>query len=498
MNRRYFLKKIGMGATVAFAASVMGPLADKVSAADPAKPNILLFHIDDLGWSDVSCYVAPYGEVYIETPNIDQLAADGIRFTDGYATCCVCSPSRASVMTGKYPQRTGITNHLLASGAGEGYPSSTKEVLCPGQLQDLAFEEVTVAEILKGQGYKTCHLGKWHLNETASMYPQYHGFDKNVGGISTGRPGSGYHHPYSYGSLVSYEGSYLSYQLAEETIDFIQESYDESKPFFINFCHYAVHEPIIKDGVGQGPADLTAKYEAKSKPSRYSSVSSLVDDYAAMTEAVDIALGQVIAKLEQLNIRNNTLIVFTSDNGGHRAATSNWPLRGSKQDPYEGGVREPWIASWPGVIPAGVVSDEQVTGVDILPTFCDVARASLPAGQAIDGVSLLPVMKGTGELKKRCLYWHYPHYNSYNLPPNSFIRAGDWKLIRWYAGDTKYELFNLKDDLSEKYDLADKMPDKVKELDEKLTRWLRETGARLPIPNPAYTGVKKKKRVKAG
>lgn len=451
--------------------------------ATPQKnPNIIIIHIDDLGWADVSCYASQYGEVYIETPNIDNLASSGIRFTNGYANCTVCSPSRVSLLTGRYPTRSGLTNHLLAAGGEkEFYGNAKSEVLCPGHSNNMPLEDVTIAEVLKPLGYKTCHIGKWHVAKSKDCFPPNQGFDVNIAQITGGRPGKGYHAPYEYGNLKSEPGSYLTYQLTEEANKFIEDTHNANEPFFLHFCHYGVHEPLKE----QGPDDLKEKYQNKKIPERYSQV-KLIIDYAAITEAVDRSVGQVIAKLEELNIRNNTLIIFTSDNGGFMRGTVNWPLRGAKGSPYEGGIREPWIVSWPGVIKAGRTCEVPIMGIDVLPTICDIVGTALPKGREIDGVSIWPVIQRTKELAVRSLFWHYPHYRSSNLPPHSIIRDGDWKLIRYYAGEREYELFNLKDDLSEENNLALEEGGIVLNLDKKLSTWLDETGAKFPVKNPDY------------
>jgi arylsulfatase A-like enzyme len=344
--------------------------------------------------------------------------------------------------------------------------------------------EVTIAEVLKQAGYATCHVGKWHLGPDA-WYPEKQGFDYNIGGCDYGQPPS-YFDPYHRDKLrpniptlpPRKEGEYLTDREADEAVKFIKQHKD--KPFFLYMAHYAVHTPI------QAKKDVVAKYESKTPTDQDNAT------YAAMVESLDDAVGKIVKTLDELKLAENTVIFFTSDNGGlignkKRPVTSNLPLRSGKGYPYEGGIREPLIIRWPGVVKAGSISDDPVTSVDYFPTICQVAGADMPSDKVIDGISLVDHLKSAGKKKldRDAIFWHFPHYRPGNVAPYSIIRDGHWKLIKRYEGK-KFELFNLSDDLSEKNDLSKSMPTKVEQLDTKLTSWLADTGAKLPRANPDY------------
>ena len=481
MKRRGFLKAVGLLA-------VAGCLPERTGGDVGAKktaPNVVFILVDDLGWVDVGCY----GSKYYETPNIDRLSREGMRFTDGYAACAVCSPTRAAVMTGRYPARTGITDWIHdqnfkgdrsdpnQKGPDKWVGGKSKKVLCPPNPYWMELEEITIAEILKEQGYTTCHVGKWHLGPKA-WYPEAQGFDYNFGGCAYGQPPS-YFDPYGRGASrpniptlsPRKKGEYLTDREADEAVGFIKKHKDE--PFFLYMAHYAVHTPI------QGKKELVEKYEAKDKAGQKNAT------YAAMVESVDDAVGRLLDTLEELGLEENTVVFFTGDNGGLLRYTNNAPLRMGKGYPYEGGIREPVIVRWPGHVKPASVSDTPVTSVDYLPTICEMAGAKLPAGRVIDGESLTGVLKGKAKLKRDAIYWHFPHYRR-KIVPYSIVRAGDWKLIKRYEGK-KFELFNLKDDISEENDLAAKMPGKVKQLDAMLVNYLKESNAKIPVPNPDYS-----------
>jgi len=481
MRRRDFLRLAGAAMTLP-AAGGIAPAKDKSSV----KPNIVLILVDDMGWSDVVCNV---DNGYFETPNIDRLASEGMRFTNAYAACAVCSPTRASVMTGRYPARIGITDWIRPSEGTvnpQGYEGdSSKEVLCPENYIFLDPGEVTIAEILKDSGYTSCHVGKWHLG-SASFYPTAQGFDYNVGGTSAGQPPT-YFDPYSISTLADRQtGEYLTDREGDEAVGFIENAVDQSKLFFLYMAHYAVHSPI------QAKSDIIAKYDAKPKPADLSASA----EYAAMVQSVDEAVGQIMAKVDALGVRDNTVVIFTSDNGGESAFTDNSPLRSGKGYPYEGGIREPWIVRWPGVVEPASTCAEPVITVDILPTICEILGLRLPLGLVIDGESIVALLKQAGSLRRKELFWHFPHYRYSQEVPYSIIRRGDWKLIKRYSGANKYELFNLKDDPYEQENLADAEAPKLKELEERLAIWLRHTGAKMPKPNPDYVNSGEKKRVR--
>ncbi|MBN2137725.1 MAG: sulfatase [Sedimentisphaerales bacterium] len=484
IRRREFLKLLG--ATVVSAG--VGGIAARGGGGAASKPNVVLILVDDMGWSDVVCNTDNH---YFETPNIDSLASEGMRFTNAYAACAVCSPTRASVMTGRYPARIGITDWIRPSEATvnpEGYEGDAgKEVLCPKNHVFLEPEDVTIAEVVRPLGYATCHVGKWHLGGS-SFYPTVQGFDYNIGGTSAGQP-PGYFDPYSIATLPNRStGEYLTDREADEAAGFIENAVSQGKGFFLYMAHYAVHSPI------QAKVDVIAKYEAKGLPAGLSSSAQ----YAAMVESVDDAVGTIMAKIDELGIRDDTIVIFTSDNGGESAFTDNSPLRAGKGYPYEGGIREPWIVRWPGVVTAGSVCSEPVITIDIMPTICEAIGVRLPAGRVVDGVSIMPLLRQSGTLRRQELFWHFPHYRYSHEVPYSIIRRGRWKLIKRYAGDKKHELFNLEDDPYEQSNLADSRRDKVKELEERLGIWLRHTKAKIPIPNPDYADKAEKKQVRIG
>jgi len=480
-----------IAAIVAISLAVGTSLARSVLAGAAAKrpANFVIILVDDLGWMDLSCQ----GSRYFETPHIDRLAAQGMRFTNGYAACAVCSPTRAAVQTGRYPARLGVTDWIRARFQGGEIPADGKNptqyvggpnqaLLCPPNALFMELDELTLAEALKPAGYVSCHVGKWHLGQQG-QFPEKQGYDENHGGCDLGQP-PGYFDPYEskqkYYSIPNLpprkKGEYLTDREADEAVAFIRANKD--RPFLLNMCHYCVHTPL------QAKQDVIAKYQAKPKTNQKNAV------YAAMVESVDDAVGKIMAALDELGLAERTVVIFTSDNGGLLGSTDNAPLRSGKGFPYEGGIRVPLVVRWPGVVEAGSTCDVPAISVDLFPTLLQIAgrvpSGWLPEDRPIDGVSLLPVLKQTGGLKRDALYWHFPHYR---VPcgPYSIVRSSDWKLIKWYQGN-QFELFNLADDLSEAKDLAGKMPEKVRQLDGQLTAWLTSTGAKLPKPNPEYAG----------
>jgi len=492
MKRREFIKGLGLGATALAIPGGMSAFKRLASQGPQNRLNFVLILVDDLGWMDTGCY----GGKYYETPNIDRLASQGMKFTDGYAACAVCSPTRAAVMTGRYPARTGVTDWIHfrdfkgdrtdpnQKSPTEYVGAKDRKLLCPPNPFWMELDEVTIAEILKPAGYTSCHVGKWHLGPDA-WYPDRQGFDINIAGCDYGQPPS-YFDPYfrsGWGGIPTLkprrQGDYLTDREADEAVRFIKEHSD--RPFFLYMAHYAVHTPI------QGKQDLVEKYKARQP--------TLWDNpvYAAMVESVDQAVGQIMAALDELNLADNTLVIFTSDNGGLMGVTRNAPLRGGKGYPYEGGIREPLIIRWPGVVEAGSKCSEPVTSIDFFPTICEAAGVKLPSDRIIDGESLMPLLMQTDSLKREAIFWHFPHYRN-KIGPYSIIRAGEWKLIKRYEGKKStrryegkaYELFNLKDDLSERYDLSRQLPEKVRELDAQLTAWLKATDAKLPKRNRKY------------
>ena len=457
------------------------------------QPNIVLILIDDMGWTDLSCM----GSEFYETPNIDRLASEGMTFTSGYAACPVCSPTRASLMCGKYPARVGVTNWI--GGHNEG------KLISAPYVHELPLEEFSIARALKAAGYTTWHVGKWHLGKEP-YWPDKHGFDVNVGGCAMGCPHHGYFSPWSIPSLADGpEGEYLTDRLGDETARLI-ENHDAATPFFLNLNFYQVHTPL------QAKPEKIAKYEAKVKAMGLDKVQTHEDGdffpfdrnrshrikrrlvqshttYAAMIESLDENVGKVLAALEATGRMDNTLILFTSDNGGvstsEGSPTCNAPLTEGKGWTYEGGVREPTFARWSGVVAAGSQCDEPITSPDFYPTMLEAAGTPLLPEQHMDGVSFLPLLKGE-EMERGAIYWHYPHYGNQGGTPGGIVREGDWKLIEFYE-DSHVELYNLVEDIAEQNDLAGTEPARAEALQAKLAAWREEVGAIMPEPNPDFT-----------
>ncbi len=451
-----------------------------LSAQDGNRPNIVFIMVDDLGWTDTGFN----GSRYYETPHMDQLARDGANFTQAYAAGAVCSPTRASVVTGRYPARLQLTTHIpsMAKGWNMGvppenavfthdHPASQRQSGVPNRNY-LPLEEVTIAEILKKAGYYTGYIGKWHLGHDA-YHPVHQGFDWQAGVSNWGQPMS-YYSPYQRSvrgvthrieSLQEglQEGEYLTDRLGREAVDFIQQN--KKKPFFLQLAFYSVHTPI------QPPEENVSYFGQKEKTENHQNPA-----YAAMIHKVDENIGRVTSTLRELGLEENTIVVLYSDNGGLLRVTSNEPLRKGKGYAYEGGIRVPLVIKFPGGIKKGQIIDIPVTSVDFLPTFCEAA--SVRPGQT-DGKNLWPVLVSDKAQLERSLYWHFPHYRGNDIVPYSIIRQGDWKLIKRYEGK-EFELFNLREDVSEKTDLAAKMPGKVLELNEKLEEWIKDTGAGVP------------------
>lgn len=457
-------------------------------------PNVIVILVDDMGWMDLSCQCSDY----YRTPSIDRLATEGMRFTNGYAACAVCSPTRAALQTGRYPHRIGVTDWIRsrfqrgrigtpAKNPTEYVGGKNRKFLCPPNPYWMEHEEISIAEVLKGQGYQSGYIGKWHLGDPA-WFPPGQGYDENKGGCDYGQPPS-YFDPYNqpkgrhetlrqgiHNLPGRKKGEYLTHREADEAEALIRGWHEKKKHFFLMVGHYAVHTPI------QALAEVAAKYQREKKPNNAK--------YAAMVESIDDSTRQILATLKELEIDKNTLIIFTSDNGGldrNGSPTENAPLRSGKGYAYEGGIRVPFLVRWPGVIPAGKVSNEPVCSIDILPTVVEAAGAKAPSDRAIDGLSLMPHLKsgGTAKLLRDDLIWHFPHYR--HAPgPYSIIRQGNHKLIKFWGGP--FELYDLKEDLGEARNLAATMPKRVSELDTLLLKRLKETGARLPRENPDYAG----------
>ena len=426
------------------------------------KPNFVFILIDDLGWTDLSCFGS---EVY-ETPNIDQLAAKSMKFTNAYAACTVCSPTRASILTGKYPATLNLTDWI----PGHALPHAKLQV--PQFNQELPLNEITLAEVLSEAGYVSTSIGKWHLGHE-SFYPEEQGFDSNIGGTHKGQPPI-YFAPYNIPTLEEGpEGEYLTDRLADEAIQFIETN--QERPFFLYWPHFAVHTPL------QAKPELVDKYQQKMKPEQAQNNPT----YAAMIESVDQAVGRIVEKLQQLNLSENTIIIFMSDNGGLARVTSNEPLRAGKGSAYEGGHRTPMFIYWPQVIQPGAVGEVPVSSIDFYPTILEMAGVNVPNSEQIDGLSLVPLLTQTGELNREALFWHYPHYHPGGATPYSAVRQGDFKLIEYFE-DNRVELYNLKSDLSETQNLAQEMPEKRDELLKLLADWRQQVKAQMPTPNPNF------------
>jgi len=443
-----------------------------VNATQPAKrPNVIVILADDLGWTDLACY----GSDLHETPHLDRLAKDGMRFTQSYSACTVCSPTRAALLTGKYPARLRITDWI------PGLMPDNPKLLVPDWTKYLPTSETTLAKLLKALGYVTALIGKWHLGGEA-YYPEKHGFDVNIAGTDQAAPPS-YIAPWKIPTLTEgKDGDYLTDRPADEAVKFIEKNKD--RPFFLYLSHFAVHTPI------QGRADLVAKYKAK----RRAGLTHQNAAYAAMVESLDASVGRIRAKLRELNLDERTIIIFTSDNGGRVPTTSNRPLRVGKASAYEGGVRVPLIVLWPGVTKQGSTSDTPVITMDLFPTILEMTNAKTLSSSSekekarLDGANLAPLLRGTGELARTELFWHYPHHQHYQLGgamPYGAIRSGDFKLIEFY-NDMRVELYDIKNDIGEQTDLAKARPKQVDDLRTRLHAWRREVGAQMPTPNPKY------------
>lgn len=443
------------------------------NAQGARSPNVVLILADDLGWTDLGCY----GSDLHETPHLDRLAASGARFTQAYSACTVCSPTRASILTGKYPARLHVTDWI------PGLMPANPKLIVPDWTKQLVEEEQTLAEVFRDAGYATASIGKWHLG-MEEFYPEKHGFGLNIAGTQAPSPKS-YFAPYSIATLPEgTEGEYLTDRLAAEAEKFLRDNKD--RPFFLYLPHFAVHLPI------QAKADLVEKYRAKLRPG----LKHTNPTYAAMLESLDAAVGRVLATLEELKIAEQTIVVFTSDNGGHIPTTSNAPLRYGKASCYEGGTRVPLLVRQPGKIEAGSVCDVPVISPDLFPTVLSMSRtapATSPGAiRSVDGIDLSPLLYQQGSIDRTELFWHYPHYQLYQqggATPYGAIRAGDWKYIEFFDGQPA-ELYHLAVDGSEQRNLAGEMPEKALALASRLQAWRREVGAQMPTANPTYDPTK--------
>jgi arylsulfatase A len=503
--------------------------------ADKQKLNVIFFLVDDMGWTDVGCY----GSSFYDTPNIDQFAQEGIKFTNAYATCHVCSPTRASIMTGKYPATLHLTDWLPGR---KDFPF--QRLLNADINQHLPFEEITIAEALKEHGYATAIYGKWHLGMEGSG-PLQHGFDRHIpeNWNHCCPPSTGFRAPWELEGLPNVEGDYLTDRLTDEALVYIEENKDN--PFFLYLSHFAVHDPI------DGRPDLVEKYEERRAqmgpqetapfilegdpdaevpltreeldrmigepeyqehrvlPNRTVKIKQIQDnpEFAGMVESVDESLGRVLAKLEELGLEENTIVIFFSDNGGMAASnlgnpkrvipdslldraysTSNLPLRGAKGWLYEGGIREPMIVRWPSHTEAGAVCDEPVISTDFYPTILEMLGLPEPPDIHLDGKSIVPLLEGN-EMERGPIYWHFPHYSNHGMQsPGGAIRYGDYKLLEYYENGT-IQLFNLAEDIGEQNDLSESEPAKAQELREMLHKWRESINAQMMPSNPEYVSA---------
>ncbi len=454
------------------------PTSSRGAEQNTEKPwNFVFLLADDLGWADLACYG---GDLH-ETPHLDRLAKESVRFTDAYAAAPVCTPTRASILTGKTPARLHMTIWREASGD----PPLKRKVVPPVTVGDLPHEEVTLAEVLHEAGYYTAHVGKWHLGG-ASHYPETHGFDANIGGSHWGAPTT-FFYPYSgsgtFGNEFRYvphlelgsPDEYLTDRLTDEAIRIVERVHD--RPFFLNMWWHTVHTPI------EAPEEMVEPYRERLRPELNHQNAA----YAAMVESLDTNVGRLLAKLEELGIADRTVVVFTSDNGGFinknrgQVVTNNTPFRSGKGSLYEGGVRVPLMVRWPGVTPEGQVCRGPVSTIDFYPTLLEIAGLSGSADHnaSVDGMSLVPVLKKPdASLARDTLYWHYPHYYPTTAPVSS-IRQGDWKLLHYYEDD-RVELFNLADDLGEERNLSSNRAEVAAELRKELDGILRDVDAQFP------------------
>lgn len=464
---------------------VMPSMAEEpLTKSVTGRTNIIYINVDDLGWADLSCQ----GSKYYETPNIDKLATQGMRFTNAYAPASNCAPSRACCLTGQYTPRHGV---YTVGNSARG-SAKNRRLIPVTNTPFIKSSHRTIAHALTAAGYKTATIGKWHISKD----PLQNGFQTNIAGSSAGAPVAkpgGYHSPYRYKNCVAKQkGEYLTDRLTNEAITFITKN--KTEPFFLYLPFYSVHTPL------QAKPKKKAAYAKKKGTKAHNNPT-----YAAMISSVDENIGRLMATVKKLGLEENTLVLFTSDNGGMWKYSKQWPLRAGKGSYYEGGIREPLIVRWPAKIKPGTTCDVPVIGIDFFPTFLAATNVKKPKGKEFDGVNILPLLTQTGTIKKRPLFWHFPIYlqasagpkdgipetifPKWRTVPGSVIRYGDWKLHEYFH--EKVELYNLKNDIGEKNDLSKKEPAKVKELLGMLNKWRKRVKAPLPekkSPEPTIKG----------
>jgi arylsulfatase A-like enzyme len=437
----------------------------------PRQPNIVFILADDLGWTDLGCY----GSKYYETPNIDRLAAEGMRFTSGYTCGPNCQPTRAALLSGQYGPRTGV----YTVGNINRFDWQSRPLRPVENVTALPLEKITIADTLKKAGYATGMFGKWHLGNRPQHLPDKRGFDEFI-------EASGQHFDFRTTPKTDYpKGQYLADFLTDRAIDFIERHKDE--PFFLYLPHFGVHSPH------QAKPELIAKFKDKPPAGGHRDPT-----YAAMIASVDESVGRIISKLDEQGRTEDTLIIFTADNGGvggykqvglnNDCITDNAPLKGGKGMLYEGAIRTSYIFRWKGTVEPGATNDTPITSVDLYPTLVEIAGAAAPADYALDGMSYVQLLTGTKKsLDRDAIYWHFPGYlgakaGQGRTKPAGVVRAGDWKLLEFFE-DGKLELYNLKDDIGEQHNLADANPKKAKQLHDKLVAWRAEIGAKMPKKN---------------
>lgn len=477
IGRRDFLKQIGLG-SAAFLA-----IPELLRAAGAAKrpPNIVFLYADDLGWTDLGCY----GSGYYETPNVDRLCAQGVKFTDAYSPAANCAPARACVLSGQYVPRHGV----YTVGGKRRFDTNRKllrwdqrKLLAPENAKGLPPDKVTFAEALTAAGYTCGHFGKWHLGGEAGQSPGAQGFSRSVPMVT-----STTHWVRPDGQRRKSEDepkTYMSDFLAEGALAFLEANRD--RPFCLYFADYLVHVPL------EAKEELVAKYRAKAAVRGHRDPT-----YAAMIESLDASFGRILDKLDELGLAENTAVFFSSDNGGCGTAknrglgpgngiTSNLPLRGMKGMLYEGGIRVPMVVRWPGVTQPGSTCGVPVIGVDLYPTFLELANVAAPPGQTLDGESIVPLLRSSGAgLKRSDIFWWMPGYLPLRQAPAHAMRSGDHKIIEFFE-DGHLELYNLREDIGERNDLSRDQPETLRRLHAKLTRWRQAAGAVVPERNPAY------------
>jgi arylsulfatase A-like enzyme len=486
-------KTLALMAVLAMATGCSSPEQEVI------RPNFVFILVDDLGWTDLGCY----GSTFYETPHIDRLASNSMRFSDAYAACPVCSPTRASILTGKYPVRTGITDWIPGRQAYAG-PQPCDRLMPREFEQEMKLEEVTLAEALQEAGYQTFFAGKWHLGMDSLYWPEHQGFETNIGGWSAGYPAGGYFSPYDNPRLPNGpEGECLTDRLTDESIRFLESHVEE--PFFLYLSFYAVHTPlearaeqirkyerkIDSLGLDRSLMETTDREWIRSAPLRGRFVERIRQGhptYAGMVETLDRNVGRLTEKLAELGLDGRTVIFFMSDNGGLSTAegspTSNLPLRAGKGWLYEGGIREPMMIRWPGSGTEGRICSVPVTSTDFYPTILEMAGLGPRPEQHVDGVSLVPLFRGD-TINVRPLFWHYPHYSNQGGKPGAAVRMGNYKLIEFFE-DQSVELYDLSTDPGEKNNLSGSESGKRVEMLRLLHRWQVQSGAQGMDPNPGY------------